>query len=43
MTVLTEGGQQETTKLERIGKRARFRKDTIVGEISRPIFSQKEM
>jgi len=33
MTVQTVGGNQETTKLERIGKRASFRKDTIFNNI----------
>jgi len=33
MTVQTEDGNQETTKLERIGKRARFRKDTVFNNI----------
>lgn len=34
MTVLTVDGEQETTKLERIGKRARFRKDTVFNNIA---------
>ena len=33
MTAQTEGGQQETTKLERIGKRAKFRKGTVFNNI----------
>lgn len=33
MAVQTVGGNQKTTKLERIGKRARFRKDTVFNNI----------
>src|SRR4029079_9614806 len=29
MTVQTDGGKQKTTKLDRIGKRAKFKKDTV--------------
>ena len=33
MTVQTEDGKQKTTKLERIGKRAKFKKDTVFNNI----------
>jgi RNA-directed DNA polymerase len=33
MTVPTDDGQQKTTKLERIGKRAKFKKDTVFNNI----------
>jgi len=34
MTVLTVDGDQKTTNLERIGKRAKFRKDTVFNNIA---------
>ena len=33
MTVQTEDGSQKTTKLDRIGKRAIFRKDTVFNNL----------
>jgi hypothetical protein len=33
MTAQTEGGEQKTTKLESISRRAKFRKDTVFNNI----------
>ncbi|STX81221.1 reverse transcriptase (RNA-directed DNA polymerase) [Legionella busanensis] len=37
MTVPTDDGQQKTTKLERIGKRAKFKKDTVFNNIGHAV------
>jgi RNA-directed DNA polymerase len=37
MTVQTDDGQQKTTKLERIGKRAKFEKDTVFNNIGHTV------
>jgi RNA-directed DNA polymerase len=37
MTVQTDDGEQETTKLDRIGKRARYRPDTVFNNIGHVI------
>lgn len=37
MTVQTEDGKQKTTKLEGIGKRARYRKDTVFNNIGHAV------